>query len=145
MGKKLYVGGLQPDVTDSQLSAMVAACGAVTSAKVISDKTTGQSRGFGFVEMSTDAEAQEAISKLHNSSVGDKQLVVNEARPMPEPPKSGFRGFDGVSTANGDGPTAGWSHSDEPQAVVCERFSKKADHGRWFGGKSQNHRTKEAP
>jgi RNA recognition motif-containing protein len=95
MGKRLYVGSLPLDVTDSQLGAMFAACGTVASAKVITDKTTGQSRGFGFVEMSTDEEAQEAIKKMHDSSAGDKQLVVNEARPQEERPKSGFGGRGG--------------------------------------------------
>jgi RNA recognition motif-containing protein len=109
MGKKLYVGNLQPEITDAQLSAMFAACGTVTSATVIAEKTTGQSRGFGFVEMSTDAEAQEAIKKMHNTPAGDKQLVVNEARPMPEQPPKGFRGYDGGQGGyGGRGPGGGY-------------------------------------
>lgn len=103
MGKRLYVGSLPLEVTESQLSAMFAACGTVASAKVISDKMTGQSRGFGFVEMSTDVEAQEAIKKLHNSAVGGKQLVVNEARPIAERPKDGFGGRGGYGGRGGFG------------------------------------------
>jgi|GEM_PF-178150 len=107
MGKKLYVGGLPPEVTDVQLNTMFAACGAVTSAEVRLEKRTGQSRGFGFVEMSTNEEAQEAIKKFHNTTLGDKQLVVNEARPMPEKPQKGFRGFDGGFGGGGYGGRGG--------------------------------------
>jgi len=95
MGKKLYVGGLPSEVTDIQLNAMFAACGTVASAEIRMEKKTGQSRGFGFVEMSTFAEAQEAIKKFHDTTLGDNKLVVNEARPIPEKPQKGFRGFDG--------------------------------------------------
>jgi RNA recognition motif-containing protein len=95
MGKKLYVGSLPIEFTDVQLNAMFAACGTVTSAEIMKEKKTGQSRGFGFVEMSTHEEAQEAIKKLHNTTLGDKQIVVNEAKPLPEKPQKGFRGFDG--------------------------------------------------
>jgi RNA recognition motif-containing protein len=82
MGKKLYVGSLPFDVTEDQLHAMFMAVGQVTSATLITDKFTGQPKGFGFVEMSTDEEAQAAIQKLNGSTVGTRQIVVNEARPM---------------------------------------------------------------
>jgi len=82
MAKKLYVGNLPFSVTEDQLRALFEPLGEVTSAKVISDKFTGQSKGFGFVEMSSDADAAAAISRLHESAVGARKIVVNEARPM---------------------------------------------------------------
>jgi len=84
MGKKLFVGSLPFDVTEDQLYQMFAACGQVASARLITDKFSGQSRGFGFVEMSSEAEAQAAMQKLNGSTVGSRQIVVNEARPMEE-------------------------------------------------------------
>ncbi|HAM35215.1 MAG TPA: RNA-binding protein [Elusimicrobia bacterium] len=111
MGKRLYVGGLPLDFTDAQLGALFAACGTVTSAAVITEKSTGQSRGFGFVEMSTDAQTQEAILKLHNSSVGGKTLVVNEARPLEERPKGGF-GAGGYGNRGGFGGRGGFGKGD---------------------------------
>ena len=93
MGKRLYVGSLPFDVTESQLGALFAECGQVVSAKLIVDKMTGRSKGFGFVEMGTDAEAQAAIGKMNNSTVGARQIVVNEARPMEDRPAGG--GFGG--------------------------------------------------
>jgi len=82
MAKKLYVGNLPFSVTEDQLRELFEPIGEVTSAKVISDKFTGQSKGFGFVEMSDDADAAAAISRLHESAVGARKIVVNEARPM---------------------------------------------------------------
>jgi RNA recognition motif-containing protein len=82
MAKKLYVGNLPFSVTEDQLRALFEPLGEVTSAKVISDKFTGQSKGFGFVEMSSDSAAQDAISRLNESTVGSRKIVVNEARPM---------------------------------------------------------------
>ena len=80
MGKKLYVGSLPPDVTDVQLNAMFAACGTVTSAEVMMEKRTGQSRGFGFVEMSTHEEAQEAIKYVLQFWNGERESApVKEA------------------------------------------------------------------
>jgi cold-inducible RNA-binding protein len=81
MGNKLYVGNLSYSTTDDSLRQRFAACGTVTSAKVMTDRDTGRSKGFGFVEMSTDAEAQAAIRELHGQSVDGRALVVNEARP----------------------------------------------------------------
>ncbi len=82
MSKRIYVGGLPFSTTEAQLSELFAEHGAVTSAKVISDKFSGQSRGFGFVEMSDDAEATAAIDKLNGSELESRKLTVNEARPM---------------------------------------------------------------
>ena len=84
MGSKLYVGGLPYAATETQLTTLFAAHGTVESARVIADKFTGQSRGFGFVEMSTAEEAQAAIQRFNGAEMGGRALVVNEARPKPE-------------------------------------------------------------
>lgn len=82
MSNKLYVGGLPYSVTEGRLEELFAAHGTVESAKVISDKFTGQSRGFGFVEMGSGAEAQAAIQALNGTQLDGRTLVVNEAKPM---------------------------------------------------------------
>ena len=82
MNKKLYVGSLPFDVTEDQLHALFAPCGQVLSARLIIDKLTGQSKGFGFVEMASEDEAQSAIQKLNGSIVGARHIIVNEARPI---------------------------------------------------------------
>ena len=82
MGSKIYVGGLPYSATEQELSDLFAQHGAVQSARVITDKFTGQSRGFGFVEMSSDSEAQTAISALNGTQMGGRTLTVNEARPQ---------------------------------------------------------------
>ncbi len=79
---KLYVGGLPYSVTDGQLQEIFANHGTVESARVIADKFTGQSRGFGFVEMSSGEEAQKAIQALNSTELEGRTLVVNEAKPM---------------------------------------------------------------
>lgn len=79
---KLFVGSLPYSITDSQLQDHFSQCGTVLSAKVITDRYTGQSKGFGFVEMSTPQEAQDAIAKLNNSSLGGRSIIVSEARPQ---------------------------------------------------------------
>jgi cold-inducible RNA-binding protein len=84
MGKKLYVGNLTYDVTDGALEQLFAAHGTVQSAQVIMDRDTGRSKGFGFVEMSSDAEAQNAIKALNGQMVGGRSLTVNEAKPRTE-------------------------------------------------------------
>jgi RNA recognition motif-containing protein len=89
MGKKLYVGNLGYGVTDSDLQKMFAAHGTVESAQVIMDRDTGRSKGFGFVEMASDQEAQAAIQALSGSDAGGRQLTVNEARPKPEGGRGG--------------------------------------------------------
>jgi RNA recognition motif-containing protein len=84
MGKKLYVGNLTYGVTDSTLEQLFAAHGTVQSAQVIMDRDTGRSKGFGFVEMGSDAEAQAAIAALNGKEVDGRSLTVNEARPKTE-------------------------------------------------------------
>jgi len=90
MGSKIYVGGLPYSTTEQQLSDLFAVHGAVASARIITDKFTGQSRGFGFVEMSADNEAQTAITALNGTQLGGRTLTVNEARP--QEPRSGGGG-----------------------------------------------------
>ena len=82
MGNKLYVGGLPYSVTEGQLQEIFSAHGTVESANVIADKFTGQSRGFGFVEMSSSGEAQKAIESLNGTQLDGRTLTVNEAKPM---------------------------------------------------------------
>jgi len=81
VGTKLYVGSLPYSTTEQQLNELFSQYGSVQSAKVITDRYTGQSRGFGFVEMATGEEAQKAITALNGSELGGRTLVVNEARP----------------------------------------------------------------
>ena len=96
MGNKLYVGNLPYSVRDSDLEQSFGQFGAVTSAKVMMERDTGRSKGFGFVEMGSDAEAQAAIAGMNGTPLGGRSLVVNEARPMePRPPRSGGGGFGG--------------------------------------------------
>ena len=82
MGKKLYVGNLPYSASDQSLANMFAACGTVESAKVITDRETGRSKGFGFVEMSTDQEAAAAIEKFNGQDYEGRPMTVNEAKPM---------------------------------------------------------------
>src|SRR5207302_4374792 len=84
MAKRLYVGILPFDISEDQLHELFSAHGQVASTKLITDFNTGRSRGFGFVEMGSDEEAKAAIEKMNKSKVGDRELVVNEARPRPE-------------------------------------------------------------
>jgi len=94
MGAKIYVGGLPYSATEQQLSDLFAVHGAVESARIITDKFTGQSRGFGFVEMASSDEAQKAISALNGTDMGGRTLTVNEARPQ-EPRSGGGPGRSG--------------------------------------------------
>jgi RNA recognition motif-containing protein len=98
MGKKLYVGNLAYGVTDSDLLRMFEEHGAVQSAQVIMDRDTGRSKGFGFVEMGSDAEAQAAITALSGKQVDGRALTVNEARPKTE---GGGRGAGGGGGGGG--------------------------------------------
>ncbi|HET8580304.1 MAG TPA: RNA-binding protein [Nitrospiraceae bacterium] len=95
MGTKLYVGSLPYSTTEQQLSELFAQHGTVQSAKVITDRYTGQSRGFGFVEMATGEEAQKAIAALNGTQLGGRTLVVNEARPQEKRPYGGGGGGGG--------------------------------------------------
>ncbi|HEU5408448.1 MAG TPA: RNA-binding protein, partial [Nitrospira sp.] len=99
MGSKIYVGGLPYSATEQQLSDLFAAHGAVASARIMTDKFTGQSRGFGFVEMSSDSEAQAAITALNGSEMGGRTLTVNEARP--QDPRTGGGGRGGCGGGGG--------------------------------------------
>ena len=93
MGNKIYVGNLPFSATSESLNEMFAKFGTVDSAKIVMDRDTGRSKGFGFVEMSTADEAAAAIEKLNGSDMGGRSLVVNEARPME--PRTGGGGFGG--------------------------------------------------
>ncbi len=101
MGKKLYIGNLAYSVSSADLESMLSEYGTVQSAEVISDRSTGQSKGFGFVEMSTDEEAQAAINALNGQEQSGRALTVNEARPRES--RSGGRGGYGGGGGGGGG------------------------------------------
>ena len=103
MGKKLYVGNLTYGVTDAALEQMFAAHGIVQSAQVIVDRATGQSKGFGFVEMGSDQEAQAAIAAMNGKEFEGRALTVNEARPKPEGGRGGPGGGRGGYGGGGGG------------------------------------------
>ena len=111
MAKKLYVGGLPYSTSDTELKDAFAQCGTVESAVIIMDKMSGRSKGFGFVEMSSDEEAQKAIETWNGKDFGGRSLTVNEARPMEDRPRRDFRsgggndrgGFGGGRGGNGGG------------------------------------------
>ncbi len=92
MGRKLYVGNLSYAVTNSDLETMFGAHGTVQSAQIITDRDTGRSKGFGFVEMGSDQEAQAAIAALNGQDSGGRALTVNEARPKSESSRGGSGG-----------------------------------------------------
>jgi cold-inducible RNA-binding protein len=102
MGNKLYVGNLPYTVRDEDLQQAFSAYGSVNSAKVMMERETGRSKGFGFVEMGSDAEAQAAVEGMDGQSLGGRSLVVNEARPMEaRPPRTGGGGFGGGRSGGG--------------------------------------------
>ena len=102
MGNKLYVGNLPYTVRDEDLQQSFGEFGAVTSAKVMMERDTGRSKGFGFVEMGSDAEAEAAINGMNGQSLGGRSITVNEARPMEaRPPRTG--GFGGGGGGYGGG------------------------------------------
>ena len=108
MGSKLYVGNLPYSVQDSDLQQSFGQFGSVSSAKVMMDRETGRSKGFGFVEMGSDAEALAAISGMNGQPLGGRAIVVNEARPMEaRPPRSGGFGGGGGGDGGGYGGGAG--------------------------------------
>jgi len=92
MGKRIYAGNLSYDVTDSALEQLFAAHGAVRSAQVVMDRDTNRSKGFGFVEMSNDQEAQAAIAAMNGKDSGGRSMTVNEARPREDRGGGGGRG-----------------------------------------------------
>ena len=95
MGKKLYVGNLSFDVTESQLQELFAPYGSVQRAQLITDRDTGRSKGFGFVEMSSDQEAQAAIAGMNGQMADGRSLTVNEAKPKEDRPRGGGGGGGG--------------------------------------------------
>ncbi len=104
MGNKLYVGNLPYSFRDEDLQRAFSAHGNVNSAKVMMERDTGRSKGFGFVEMGSDAEAQAAIEGMNGQALGGRNLVVNEARPMEaRPPRTGGGGFGGPRREGGYG------------------------------------------
>jgi cold-inducible RNA-binding protein len=104
--KKLYVGNLTYEVSNSDLETMFAPFGSVQSAQVISDRDTGRSKGFGFVEMASDAEAQAAIQGLHDQEHNGRRLTVNEAKPRES--RSGGGGGGGYGGGGGGGGRGGY-------------------------------------
>ncbi len=109
MGNKLYVGNLPYSVRDGDLEQAFSQFGSVTSAKVMMERDTGRSKGFGFVEMSSDAEAQAAINGMNGQPLGGRSVVVNEARPMEaRPPRSGGYGGGGGGGYGGGGGGGGY-------------------------------------
>ena len=104
MGNKLYVGNLPYTVRDEDLQQSFGEFGSITSAKVMMERDTGRSKGFGFVEMGSDAEAQAAIAGMNGQSLGGRSITVNEARPMEaRPPRSGGFGGGGGDRSGGGG------------------------------------------
>jgi len=102
MQKKLFVGGLPFQITQDELQNMFAEAGQVISATIITDKMTGRSKGFGFVEMSTEEEAEKAIQLLNGKDLGGRKITVNEARPMEaRAPRRSF-GSGGYHGGRGD-------------------------------------------
>ncbi|MFZ1493588.1 MAG: RNA-binding protein [Candidatus Competibacter denitrificans] len=103
MGKKLYVGNLSYNISNSDLENLFTAHGTVRSAQVIMDRDTGRSKGFGFVEMGTDQEAQAAISALNGKPIEGRNLTVNEARPPQQGSGGGGGGYGGGGGGGGGG------------------------------------------
>jgi RNA recognition motif-containing protein len=103
MGNNLFVGNLPYDVDDAQLSEIFSQAGTVTSAHVVTDKFSGQSRGYGFVEMSSDAEAAQAVTMLNGQDLRGRAMTVNEARPREERGGGGYRSGGGGDRRGGGG------------------------------------------
>ena len=132
MCNKLYVGNLPYSVRDNDLQQQFGEYGNVTSAKVMMERDTGRSKGFGFVEMGSDAEAQAAIEGLHGKDMGGRALVVNEARPMePRPPRSGGFGGGGYGGGRREGGFGGGNGGDgfrSPYGGAARRDSGSRRH-----------------
>lgn len=108
MGKKLYVGNLPFSATEEDIAAKFSTCGTVESAKLITDRDTGRSKGFGFVEMANDDEAQAAIAAMNGHEQGGRALTVNEARPREDRPGGGRGGYGGGGGRGGYGGGGGY-------------------------------------
>ena len=111
MGSKLYVGNLSYGMSGSQLEQLFSAHGTVQSAEVIADRDTGRSKGFGFVQMGSDAEAQAAIAALNGQEFDGRALTVNEAKPREERPRGGGGGGGGGRGGYGGGGKSGFGRS----------------------------------
>jgi RNA recognition motif-containing protein len=99
MAKRIYVGGLPYSVTETDVANLFSAAGGVKEVTLVTDRYTGQARGFGFVEMNSDGEADQAIATLNGAQMGGRTLTVNEARPRDDRP----RGFGGGGSGSGSG------------------------------------------
>ena len=133
MGNKLYVGNLPYSVRDSDLEQAFGQFGAVTSAKVMMERDTGRSKGFGFVEMASDAEAQAAINGMNGQPLGGRSIVVNEARPMePRPPRTG--GFGGGGGGFGGGRSGGGGYGGGREGGGGYGGGREGGGGRGEGG-----------
>ena len=107
MGKKLYVGNLPYSATEATLRELFAPLGEVTSVSIITDRDSGRSKGFGFVEMATDAAAQQAITQLSGKTMDDRAITVAEARPQADRGSGGRGGFGGGRGGFGGGRSGG--------------------------------------
>jgi RNA recognition motif-containing protein len=107
MSKKLYIGNLPYSVTETSLRELFAQVGEVSSVSIITDRDSGQPRGFAFVEMTSDAAAQQAISQINGKAMGDRTITVAEARPQRDRFSSGGGGFGGGSYGGGRGSRGG--------------------------------------
>ena len=113
MSRKLFVGNLSYNTTEDSLEGLFVQVGAVESARVMRDMATGRARGFAFVEMASEADAQTAINQLHEKQFGGRTLTVNEARP--QAPRSGGFGGGGRDHSRGGGGGGGGSRRREPR------------------------------
>jgi RNA recognition motif-containing protein len=129
MGSKLYVGNLSYDTTGTQLEQLCSPHGAVQSAEVISDRDTGRSKGFGFVQMGSDAEAQAVIAALNGQQVEGRALTVNEAKPR-EARSGGFGGGGGGRSSGGGGGGSYESRGNSSAGGNSGRASYEARGGR---------------
>ena len=135
MGNKLYVGNLPYSVRDEDLQQSFGQFGAVTSAKVMMERDTGRSKGFGFVEMGSDSEAQAAIAGMNGQPLGGRSVVVNEARPMEaRPPRSGGGGFGGGGGGYGGGGGGGGDRSGGGGYGGGDRSGGDRSGGGGYGG-----------
>ena len=104
MNRKLYVGNLPYQTTESDLEQLFAQAGQVDTVRVMRDQATGRARGFAFVEMANEADAENAVNTLHDRDFGGRNLTVNEARPQPARSGGGGGGYGGGGGGNGRGP-----------------------------------------
>ncbi len=141
MGSKLYVGNLSYETTSQDLSTLFASHGTVTSADIITDRETGRSKGFGFVQMGTDEEAQAAIAALGGQDHGGRALTVNEAKPREERPRSsGGGGYGGGGNRSGGG--NGYSNRDAGSGPAATKgyVERGSTGGRTGGGDDRGNR-----